>query len=280
MAHYDRGHPSVSSSGPAVPIAIKKKRREGCLRRAFPEAPPPLTRMKKNQKEEEGDDTNSNVSAGPPDPRPPDDRVGPLHSLPPETATNDPVDPISRPETSSAGPNATRRQSVVPVVKTRLLFRAPQISNPIRRKGLPSRLPSRSMAGYTGYTPNLHSARMGAMSKGQPAESGKESLTRRRSYAPVPAPLFISEGIYFFLRTHPLEVRWSWICGAVVIPVVFSDPWTPSLRISPILRTATSVVPIDDTREENTADKEIGPAGPQTIPSPCSAVRRQREFSS
>ena len=77
MAHSDRGHPSVSSSGPAVLIAIKKKRQEGCLRRAFPEAPPPLKRMKKNQKEEEGNDTNSNVSAGPPDPRPPDDRIGP-----------------------------------------------------------------------------------------------------------------------------------------------------------------------------------------------------------
>ena len=55
----------------------------------------------------------------------------------------------------------------------------------------------------------------------------KGELTRRRSYAPVPAPLFISEGIYFFLRTHPLEVRWSWNCGTVVIPVVFSVPWTP-----------------------------------------------------
>ena len=96
----------------------------------------------------------------------------------------------------------------------------------------------------------------------------KGELTRRRSYAPVPAPLFISEGIYFFLRTHPLEVRWSWNCGAVVILVVFSDPWTPSLRISPILRPVTSVVPIGDTIEENTADKEIGPARPQTIPSP------------
>ena len=63
MALSDRGHPSVSSSGPAVPIVIKKKRREGCLRRAFPEAPPPLTRMKKNQKEE-GDDTNSNFLPG------------------------------------------------------------------------------------------------------------------------------------------------------------------------------------------------------------------------
>ena len=52
MAHSDHGHPSVWSSGPIVPIAIKKKRREGCLRCAFPEAPPPLTRMKKKQKEE------------------------------------------------------------------------------------------------------------------------------------------------------------------------------------------------------------------------------------
>ena len=61
------------------------------------------------------------------------------------------------------------------LVKTRLLFRSPQISDPIRRTGLPSRLPSRSMAGYIGYTPNLHRARMEAMSKSQPAESGKES---------------------------------------------------------------------------------------------------------
>ena len=96
----------------------------------------------------------------------------------------------------------------------------------------------------------------------------KGESTKRRSSVPVPAPLFISEGIYFFLRTHPLEVRWRWNCGAVVIPVVFSDPWTPSLCISPIFQPVTSVVPIGDTREENTADKEIGPAGPQTIPSP------------
>ena len=249
MAHSDRGHLSVLSSGPAVSIAIKKERREGCLRHAFPEAPPPLTRMKKKQKEEKA-------------------MIRTSHSLPPEAATKDAVDPTSRPETSSAGPNATRRQSVVPVVKTRLLFRAPPIPDHNRRTGLPSRLPSISIAGFTVYTPNLHSARMGAMSKGQPVESGKESLTRRRSYALVPAPLFISEGFFFFLRTHPLEVRWSWNCGAVVMPVVFSDPWTPSLRISPIFQPVTSVVPIGDTREENMADKEIGPAGPQTIPSP------------
>ena len=75
---------------------------------------PSLNTGEKKSEEEGGDDTNSNVSAGPPDPRPPDDRVGP-HSLPLGAATNDPVDPISRPETSSAEPNATRRQSVVPV---------------------------------------------------------------------------------------------------------------------------------------------------------------------
>ena len=53
---------------------------------------------------------------------------------------------------------------------------------------------------------------------------------------------YLYQRFFFFLRTHPLEVRWSW-------------NW---------LRPVTSVVP----REENTADKEIGPAGPQTIPSP------------
>ena len=97
---------------------------------------------------------------------------------------------------------------------------------------------------------------------------------------PFQLPYLYQRVLFLFLRTHPLEVRWSWNCGAVVIPVVFSDPWTPSLRISPILRPVTSVVPIGDTREENTADKEIGPAGPQTIPSPCSTVCGQRGFPS
>ena len=49
---------------------------------------PSLNTDEKELEGEEGDDTNSNVSAGPPDPHP---------------------------ETSSAEPNATRRQSVVPV---------------------------------------------------------------------------------------------------------------------------------------------------------------------
>ena len=75
----------------------------------------------------------------------------------------------------------------------------------------------------------------------------KGELTRQRSYAPVPAPLFVSEGIYFFLRTHPLEVCWSWNCGVVVIPVVFSSTLAPSLRISSS-RPATSVVDIPQSR--------------------------------
>ena len=280
MAHSDRGHPSIPIPRTSCPNCHKEEKAGGLSPPRVPRDTPSLNTDEKEAERREGDDMNSNVSAGPPDPRPPG-RSGRLsHSLPPEAATNDAVDPTSPPETSSAGPNATRHQSVVPAVKTRLLLRAPTISDPNCRTGLPSRLPSRSIAGYTGYTPNLHSARMAAMSKGQPAESGKESVTRRRSFAPVPAPLFISEGIYFGLRTHPLEVRWSWNCGAVIIPVVFSDPLTASLRISPILRPVTSAVPIGDTREENTADKEIGPAGPQTIPSPCSTVRGQCEFPS
>ena len=136
-----------------------------------PRGNPSLNTDEKEAEGREGDDTNSNVSAGPPDPRPPDGQAGP----PTGSCDKRCHDPTSRPETSSPGPNATRRQSVVPLVKTRLLFRAPPIPDHNRRTGLPSRLPSRSIAGFTGYTPNLHSTRMGAMSKGQPAESGKES---------------------------------------------------------------------------------------------------------
>ena len=71
----------------------------------------------------------------------------------------------------------------------------------------------------------------------------KGESTRRRSSAPVPAPLFISEG--------GLQRSMDTITSHI-----------------PIFQPVTSVVPIGDTREENTADKEIGPAGPQTIPSP------------
>ena len=61
--------------------------------------------------------------------------------------------------------------------------------------------------------------------------------------------------------------------------MVFSDPWTPSLRMSPILRPVTSVVPIGETREENTAGKEIGPAGPQIPPDVSGTVCRQRKLT-
>ena len=111
---------------------------------------------------------------------------------------------------SSDGPNATRPQNVVPAVKTRLLFRALPIHDHNRRTGLPSRLPTRSTVTSTGYITNLHSSRGRSDEQRRTSRIRKGELTRRRSLAPVPAPLIISEGIYFFLRTHPLEVRWSW----------------------------------------------------------------------
>ena len=155
---------------------------------------------------------------------------------------------------------------MVPAVKTRLLFRAPTIHGHNRRTGLPSRLPTRSTVTSTGCITNLHSSRGRSDEQRRTSRIRKGELTRRRSLAPVPAPLIISEGIYFFLRTHPLEVRWSWNRGAAAIPVVFSNPWTPSLRRSLPLWPSASVVPIGDTREESTAGKEIGPAGPQIPP--------------
>ena len=132
MAHSDREHPSVSSSGPAVPIAIKKKK--AMIRTAM--SLPGLQIL-----------VPRTIGSAP------------LHSLSPETATTDPLDPISRPETSSTGPNATRRQSVV--------------------------YPKSAQRAYGSDEQRPNSA----IRKGQ--------LTRRRSYAPVPAPLFI------FFSSHP-----------------------------------------------------------------------------
>ena len=57
----------------------------------------------------------------------------------------------------------------------------------------------------------------GAMSKGQPAESGKESRPDDVPLHPFQLPYLYQRVFFFFLRTHPLEVRWSWNCGAVVI---------------------------------------------------------------
>ena len=61
--------------------------------------------------------------------------------------------------------------------------------------------------------------------------------------------------------------------------MVFSNPWTPSLRMSPLLRPATSVVPIGDTRKENTAGKETCPAGPQIPPEASLTACRQCKLS-
>ena len=76
MAHSDRGHPSVWSPGPAVPIAIKKKA-GGLSPPRVPRGTPSLNTDEKEPGRREVDERNSNVSAGPPHPRPPDGRVGP-----------------------------------------------------------------------------------------------------------------------------------------------------------------------------------------------------------
>ena len=91
---------------------------------------------------------------------------------------------------------------MVPAVKTRLLFRAPTIHGHNRRTGLPSRLPTRSTVTSTGYITNLHSSRGRSDEQRRTSRIRKGELTRRRSLAPVPAPLIISEGIYFF-SSHP-----------------------------------------------------------------------------
>ena len=77
MAHSDRGHPSVRSPGPIVLICHKEKA-GGVSPPRVPRGTPYLnTDEKKEVRRRESDDTNSNVSVGPPDPRPPDGRVGP-----------------------------------------------------------------------------------------------------------------------------------------------------------------------------------------------------------
>ena len=92
---------------------------------------------------------------------------------------------------------------MVPAVKTRLLFRAPTIHGHNRRTGFPSRLPTRSTVTSTGCITNLHSSRGRSDEQRRTSRIRKGELTRRRSLAPVPAPLIISEGIFFFFSSHP-----------------------------------------------------------------------------
>ena len=200
MAHSDRGQPSVSSSGPAVPIAIKKKRREGCLPRALPKAPPPLTWMKKNQKEEEGDDTNSNVSAGPPDPRPPDDRVGP----PPLSSSGNcdkrshfsSRDFVCRAECHSTSERGSRVED-----ETAVSCPTDLGSHPPNRTSFWTSF--KIQGGVYRIYPKSAQRAYGSDEQRPTSGVRKGELTRRRSCAPVPAPLFISEGIFFFFAPNP-----------------------------------------------------------------------------
>ena len=98
------------------------------------------------------------------------------------------------------------------MVNTRLLLRAPPIPGHNCRTGLPSRLPSRSTAGFTGYTPNLHSAHGEAMSRGQPAEPRKESRPDAVPMCPFQLPYLYQ--IYLFICVGagivvPSSYRWS-----------------------------------------------------------------------
>ena len=214
MAHSDRGHPPPFS-GPPDPLSwlAIKQRVGGVSPPRVPRDTPSLVTDGKEKKEvrrRKSDDINSHAFCRTSRSSSPGRPSGLAYSLPPEAMREDALALTPRPETSSDGPNATRPQNVVPAVKTRLLFRAPPIHDHNRRTGLPSRLPTRSTVTSTGCITNLHSSRGRSDEQRRTSRIRKGELTRRRSLAPVPAPLIISEGIYFFLRTHPLEVRWSW----------------------------------------------------------------------
>ena len=112
------------------------------------------------------------------------------------------------------------------------------------------------------------------MSKGQPQNPERRvdqtTFLRARSSSPI----YIRG--YLFFSSHPpprdaleLELRRRHHTGGLQRSV---DTITSHI---PILRPVTSVVPIGDTREENTAGKEIGPAGPQIPPDASGTVCRQ-----
>ena len=122
MALCDRGHPSASSPGPAlsyslgaafssppVPIAIWEKAGGVSPPRVSRDTPSLKAWMKKNQKNKVMTRIVASLAVkSSRSSSPGRSRLGP-HSLPPGAATNDHVDPISLPRTSSAGPNATQR---------------------------------------------------------------------------------------------------------------------------------------------------------------------------
>ena len=56
---------------------------------------------------------------------------------------------------------------------------------------------------FTGYITNLHSSHGRSDEQRRTSRIWKGESTRRRSFAPDPAPLIISEGIFFFFFSHP-----------------------------------------------------------------------------
>ena len=202
MAHSDRGHPPPFS-GPPDPLSwlAIKQGVGGVSPPRVPRDTPSLVTDKKKKKEvrrRKSDDINSHAFCRTSRSSSPGRPSGLAYSLPPEAIREDALDPTPRPETSSDGPNATRPHNVVPAVKTRLLFRALPIHDHNCRTGLPSRLPTRSTVTSTGCITNLHSSRGRSDEERRTSRIRKGELTRRRSLAPVPAPLIISEGIFFF----------------------------------------------------------------------------------
>ena len=125
MAHSDRGHPSVRFAGPVVLVCHKAKA-GGVPPPRVPRGTPSLkTDKKKEVRRRKSDDMNSHAFCRTSRSSSPGRPSRLAYSLPPEATREDALDPTPRPETSSEGPNATRPQSVVPAVKTRLLFQPP-----------------------------------------------------------------------------------------------------------------------------------------------------------
>ena len=123
MAHSDRGHPSVRSPGPVVLVCHKAKA-GGVSPPRVPRGTPSLnTDKKKEVRRRKSDDMNSHASVGPPDPRPPDGRVGsPTLYSPDPSPSVWVISPSSWSEPSGSLPansdsvGATSRSGVVPLV--------------------------------------------------------------------------------------------------------------------------------------------------------------------
>ena len=184
MAHSDRGHPSVWSPGPTVPIA-----------------PPPLTRMKKKQEEEKGMIRTAMSLPGLPIlvPRTAGSALPPSSTRSCERRCHgsnfSSRDFVCRTECHSTSERGSRGED-----ETAVPCSTDPWSQPPNRTSF-----STSFKIHSGvYRIYPKSTQRAYGSDEQRPTSGirKGELTRRHSYAPVPAPLFISEGIFFF-SSHP-----------------------------------------------------------------------------